>query len=399
MAPQSITAPVVFAGHGIREPDLRHDDYRGLDVRGRIVLLFTGLPPGPEWEAKELQSRWNDDDTDNRYVARRDLARDLGAVAVVAIEREDWGAKLEDGSEAMRRFFLPFDAAASAAEGPPLAVGSAAVAEALLGAEALTGSTVPAVPHGLLPGVTVTISASGSERLLDSRNVLGVIPGADPALRDEVVMIGAHLDHLGRSGDVIYPGADDNASGTAALLEIAKAVAVSPVRPKRTLAFAFWTGEEEGKFGSGHYVRHPVWPLERTTYLNLDMIGHPWLPEEIAKLVADTGLEQGGDLLTAMAPADFIELGLPAGLPELDAALRRAAIANGLALHFDRTHGKFGGSDYRDFARAGVPFIRFFGNFFPAYHEPGDTAEALDAAQVQRVARLALATAWLLADR
>jgi Zn-dependent M28 family amino/carboxypeptidase len=142
-----------------------------------------------------------------------------------------------------------------------------------------------------------------------------------------------------------------------------------------------------------------VWPLERTTYLNLDMIGHPWLPEEIAKLVADTGLEQGGDLLTAMAPADFIELGLPAGLPELDAALRRAAIANGLALHFDRTHGKFGGSDYRDFARAGVPFIRFFGNFFPAYHEPGDTAEALDAEQVQRVARLALATAWLLADR
>jgi len=399
MAPQAITAPVVFAGHGIREPGLGHDDYRGLDVRGRIVLLFAGLPSGPEWEAKELQSRWNDEDTDNRYVTRLELARELGAVAVVVIEREDWGKKLEDGHEAMLRFFLPFDAAASAAERPPLAVGSAAVAEALLGAEALAGSAVPAAPHGLLPGVTAAISASGSERLLDSRNVLSVIPGADPALRDEVVMIGAHLDHLGRSGDVVFLGADDNASGSAALLEIAKAFAASPSRPKRTLAFAFWTGEEEGKFGSGHYCRHPVWPLERTTYLNLDMIGHPWLPEEIAKLVADTGLEKGGDLLTAMAPANFVELGLPAGLPELDAALRRAAIANGLALHFDRTHGKFGGSDYRDFARAGVPFIRFFGNFHPAYHEPGDTAEALDAAQVQRVARLALATAWLLADR
>jgi Zn-dependent M28 family amino/carboxypeptidase len=390
---------VVYAGHGICEPGLGHDDYRGLDVRGRAVLLFAGLPSGPEWQTEELQDRWNDEDTDNRYVARLELARDLGAAAVVAIERDDWGKKLEDGNEAMHRFFLPFDAAASATEGPALAVGSAAVAEALLGAEALAGSAMPAVPHGLLPGVTATISASGSERLLDSRNALGVIPGADPALRDELVMIGAHLDHLGRSGDVIFPGADDNASGSAALLEIAKAIAASPVRPKRTLAFAFWTGEEEGKFGSGHYVRHPVWPLERTTYLNLDMIGHPWLPEEIAKLVADTGLEQGGDLLTAMAPADFIELGLPAGLPELDAALRRAAIANGLALHFDRTNGKFGGSDYRDFARAGVPFIRFFGNFHPAYHEPGDAAEALDAEQVQRVARLALATAWLLADR
>lgn len=399
LAPQTITAPVVFAGYGIREPGLGHDDYQGLDVRGRIVLLFAGLPDGPQWQTKELTGRWNAEDGDDRYSARLGLARELGASAVVAIEREDWLKKLEDGREAMARFFLPFDAAAAAGEGPPLAVASAAVAEALLGADALTGSAVPAVPHGLLPGISATISASGSERVFDSRNVLGVIPGADPALRDEVVMIGAHLDHLGRSGDVIFPGADDNASGSAALLEIAKAFAASPARPKRTLAFAFWTGEEEGKFGSGHYCRHPVWPLERTTYLNLDMIGHPWLPEEIAKLVADSGLQQGGDALAAMAPADFIELGLPAGLPELDAALRRAAIANGLALHFDRTHGKFGGSDYRDFARAGVPFIRFFGNFHPGYHEPSDTGEALDAAQVQRVARLALATAWLLADR
>jgi Zn-dependent M28 family amino/carboxypeptidase len=210
-------------------------------------------------------------------------------------------------------------------------------------------------------------------------------------------MIGAHLDHLGRSGDAIFPGADDNASGVAALLEIAKAFAASPIRPTRTVAFAFWTGEEEGKFGSGRYVRHPVWPLERTTYLNLDMIGHPWLPKEIAKLVADTGLEEGGELLTKMAPADFIELGLPAGLPELDAACagpRRNRLAP-LRPH----RGVFGGSDYRDFARAGVPVTRCFGNFFPGYHEAGDTAESLDAEQVQRVARLALATAWLLAER
>ena len=100
--------------------------------------------------------------------------------------------------------------------------------------------------------------------------------GTDPVLRDHAVVIGAHVDHLGRSGDTIYPGADDNASGVAALLEMARAFASSPVKPKRSLAFAFWTGEEEGKLGSGYYVRHPHWPLERTAvYLNLDMIGHP----------------------------------------------------------------------------------------------------------------------------
>ncbi len=399
MEPQSITAPVVFAGWGIREPEVGHDDYRGLDVRGKAVLLLAGVPPSDHWQSKELLGRWNDDDTDNRYLARLEAARALGAVAVLAVERDDWGTKLEDGSELMRRFFLPFHAGAAGDGEPRLAVVSAGVAEALLGAPPSTGDALAGSPRGPLAGVTVTISASGRERHLDSRNVLGVVPGSDPALGGEVVMIGAHLDHLGRVGDVIFPGADDNASGVAALLEIAKAFAASPVRPRRTVAFAFWTGEEEGKFGSGHYVRHPLWPLERTVYLNLDMIGHPWLPEEIAKLVADTGLSEGGELLTGMAPAEFIELGLPAGLPELDAALRRAARATGLALHLDRTDGRFGGSDYRDFARAGVPFIRFFGNFFPDYHEPGDTADALDAAQVQRVARLALATAWRLADR
>jgi hypothetical protein len=399
LAPQTISAPVVFAGWGIREPELGHDDYRGLDVRGRIVLLFTGAPDGGQWQSSQLQSRWNDDDPDNRYDARLEVARELGAAAVLAIERDGWAEALEDGREVMHRFFLPADAATPGGGRPPLAVASVAAAEALLGAEALASSMLPAAPHGLLPGVTATITASGSERRFESRNVLGVIAGADPALRDEVVMIGAHLDHLGRSGDVIYPGADDNASGSAALLEIANAFASSPVPPKRTLVFAFWTGEEEGKFGSGHYVRHPVWPLERTTYLNLDMIGHPWLSEEIAKLVADTGLEEGSELLAAMAPADFVELGLPPGRPELESALRRAATGTGLALHFDHTSGIFGGSDYRDFARAGVPFIRFFGNFFPGYHEPSDRAESLDAAQVQRVARLAAATAWLLANR
>jgi hypothetical protein len=390
-APQSITGAVVFAGHGIREADLDRDDYLGLEVRGRIVLILAGLPAGAEWQTEELRARWDAPDSDERYDARLEAARSRGAAAVLVVERDDWGARLDRGREVANRFFLPFSGGSDADDGPPLAVVSAAVADSLLGAG---GGAA-----GLLPGVTVTISWSGNERLVETRNVLGVIPGADPDLRTQIVLVGAHLDHLGRTGDVTYPGADDNASGVAALLEIAKAFAASPVAPKRTVAFAFWAGEEEGKLGSGFYVRHPSWPLESTTYLNLDMIGHPWLPEEIAKLVADTGLERGDELLASLDPADFIELGLPDGAPALDAALRRAAVGTGITLHFDRTDGTGGGSDYRDFARAGVPFIRFFGNFFPAYHEPGDTAEALDAKQVQRVARLALATAWLLADR
>lgn len=251
-----------------------------------------------------------------------------------------------------------------------------------------------------LTGVTVTIRTSGTERAVTSRNVIGVLAGSDPALRDEAVVIGAHVDHLGRSGEVVYPGADDNASGTASLIEIARAFAALPERPRRTVVFAFWTGEEEGKFGSGYYVRHPAWPLARTrAYVNLDMIGHPWLAEEIRKLVADTRLPSGEAFLAAVKTAEFAEPGIPLDAPALEAALRWAGPATGMALHFDRTEGTRGGSDYRDFARAGVPFIRFFGNFFPEYHEPGDTAEKLDPAQVQRMARLAFATAWHVAER
>ena len=247
---------------------------------------------------------------------------------------------------------------------------------------------------------TATIRVTGTESLIVSRNVLAIIPGSDPALRDEAVVLGAHIDHLGLTGGAMHPGADDNASGTAALLEIARTFAASPVKSKRTLVFAVWTGEEEGHLGADFYAKHPRWPLQHTAaYLNLDMIAHPWLAAEIRKLVTDSNLPDGEAFLARVSAESFVEPGVPRGVPALETALRRSARGNALAMHIDWTDGKHGGSDYREFARQGVPFIRFFGNFFPDYHEPGDTADRIDPAQIQRVARFAFATAWELANR
>jgi Zn-dependent M28 family amino/carboxypeptidase len=230
--------------------------------------------------------------------------------------------------------------------------------------------------------------------------VVGYLAGSDPKLAGEAVVLGAHLDHLGIVDGVIHPGADDNASGVAALLEIARAFAASREQPKRSLVFVFWTGEEEGKFGSAHWVRHPLWPLARTAaYLNLDMVGHPWTLEEIRKLVVDSRPEGGDRFLEGLKPTDFVEPGVADFSPDLGPVLARAARGTGLALHLDWTGGMHGGSDYRDFARARVPFLRFFGNFFAEYHEPGDTPAGTDPVQVQKMTRLVLATAWLLADR
>jgi Zn-dependent M28 family amino/carboxypeptidase len=398
-APYSLTAPVVFAGYGIREEKLGRDDFRGLDVRGKIVLVLAGVPAGEPWQRPELLTRYASTETDERWETKVDTAHALGAAALLGVEGDDFAVRDLAKVRPEARLFVAHDASAPD-QAIPLVRVSAAVADALLAAADLDHASARAAQPRALPGATASIGVSGAEKLVVSRNVIGVIAGSDPALRDEAVVIGAHMDHLGRVGDKVYPGADDNASGVAALIEIAKAMATLPVKPKRTVVIAFWTGEEEGELGSGYYVRHPLWPLARTAaYLNLDMIGHPWSMDEITKLVADTGLPAADAFLAKVKPADFVEPGLPPGAADLEVALRHAGHATGLALHLDRTDGTHGGSDYREFARAHVPFIRFFGNFFPAYHEPGDTFESLDSTQVQRVARLAFVTAWLLAER
>ncbi|HVN30938.1 MAG TPA: M20/M25/M40 family metallo-hydrolase [Thermoanaerobaculaceae bacterium] len=399
MPPQSLKAPVVFAGYGIREEKLGRDDYRGLDVRGKIVLVLAGLPPEPEWQKPELVARYAAEKTRERYAAKLEAARAVGAVAVLGVEGVDFATRVVAKEEPEPRFFLPFEGA-GADEALPLVRVSPVAADAILAAGNLDSTSARTANARQLPGVTTTVGVAGNERLVTSRNVVAFITGSDKKLSEGAVVIGAHMDHLGRVGDAVYPGADDNASGASALLEIAKVFAAAPDRPKRTLVFCFWTGEEEGKFGSGWWVRHPLWPLKHTiAYLNLDMIGHPWAMDEIRKLVADTALPDGERFLARVKPAEFAEPGVADWSPELAEVLRRAGPAVGLAVHLDRTDGKNGGSDYRDFARAHVPFVRFFGNFFPAYHEPGDTPDQLDPTQVQRLARFCLATAWLLANR
>jgi len=398
LAPASVAAPVVFAGYGIREPTPARDDYRGLDVQGKIVLVLAGVPAGAEWDAQAMRDRYASDSARRRFAAKAELARSLGARALLAIEGDGFPALLASGASApAATFFVGQDDD----EVPmPVVRITRAAGAALLEAGGLTPSSAASSGPRALPGASATIRIAGDERLLVSRNVIGVMPGADSALRETAVIIGAHMDHLGRSGDRLYPGADDNASGTAALLEIAKAFAASPQKPLRTVVFAFWTGEEEGHLGSEQYVRHPLWPLDRTAvYLNLDMIAHPWKPEEIRQMVADAKLPGGDAFLAKVKAEEFIELGLPDTTPDLGPVLVQASKALGLALHLDRTDGRSGGSDYRAFARQDIPFVRFFGNYFDGYHEPTDTAEALDPRQVERMARLAFASAWLFANR
>ncbi|HYN41624.1 MAG TPA: M20/M25/M40 family metallo-hydrolase, partial [Thermoanaerobaculia bacterium] len=308
---RSVTAPVVFAGFGIRETAPARDDYKGLDVKGKVVVVREGLPPGEAWKTKELAARWADGDAEERWAKKVETAKALGAVGVLAVEGEEWTARLTGKEKPWSFAFRSLDELPNAE--PLVARCAPAVLESLLGA-----FPKPDEAPRALAGTFATLRATSVERLGLTRNVVGVLPGSDPKLKDEAVVLGAHLDHLGRVDGVIHPGADDNASGAAALLEIARAFASAPVRPKRTLVFALWTGEEEDKIGSAHWVRHPLWPLDKTVaYLNFDMIAHPWLAAEIRTLVTEAGLPDAEALLARTKPEEFVEPGLASFAPHL----------------------------------------------------------------------------------
>jgi hypothetical protein len=393
---RTLAAGVVFAGWGIRETSPARDDWRGLDVKGKAVLLLGGAPDAPEWKAKKPAARWASEDMDERYRAKLEIARSLGAAAVLAVE-DHWATAILPKHHPDEKTFWRLEDDGLDDEKLLFARVSPSVAAELLGGPAFP---VPPAPRAL-PGARISITTRGTERTFLSRNVVGRLAGSDPKVADEAVVIGAHLDHLGVVDGAIHPGADDNASGVAALIEIAKAAASAKVRPRRSLVFVFWTGEEEGKFGSAHWVRHPLWPLAKTAaYVNLDMIAHAWTEKEMRDLAAE--LPDGGrSFLAGLTPMNFTEVGVADFAPGLGEVLARAARGTGTSVHLDRTPGVHGGSDYRDFARAGVPFLRFFGNFFDGYHTPRDTPASVSSFsnEIRKNARLALVSAWLLADR
>jgi len=235
--------------------------------------------------------------------------------------------------------------------------------------------------HRLDSGVRVTIRLERRiRRRATAPNLVGVLEGADPTLRREYVAVSAHVDGVGlRPGasDSINNGADDNASGLAALLEIARAFRSPAQRPRRSILFLVPSGEERGLWGSDFFVRHPAVPLERiVAVLNMDLIGRNWTDSVI---VAGPELSSLGETLEAAVAAH----------PEL----RMTPLA-------DRWPEEriFYRSDHYHFARAGVPVLFFTSGTHPDYHQPTDSPDRVDAEKASRVARLVFQVAALAAD-
>ena len=215
--------------------------------------------------------------------------------------------------------------------------------------------------------VTLRVEHSGRDK---SSNVLALIEGSDPVLKNECVIIGGHLDHIGvTGGGQVCNGANDNASGVAAVLEIAEALAAMPVKPKRTIILAAWGAEERGLIGSKAFVESGLVPIDRiAAYVNLDMIGRSE-PDKIK-------LGASGETLTAWA--------------------REAAAENGLSA--EDMGFMVRASDTSPFMEREIPIAFYSSGIFPGLHSPSDDADLIDADKAARVARAALRLACRLAD-
>jgi Zn-dependent M28 family amino/carboxypeptidase len=278
-AAQTLEAPVVFVGYGLDSPANGFDDYRGLDVRGKMVAVLSGAPKGtPSEMAAHLNAE------------KSRMAEARGAIGVVTIptradhERRPWARRVElskgpsmnwigaDGRPFSRAPGIRTGATLDTAAAEALFAGSRRPLSAILDEAAREGGK----PKGFALKPTVKIERQSEISRITSPNVLAILPGSDPALANEYILLMAHLDHEGvdpdLQGDKIYNGAMDNATGTATLLEVARAMIESGARPKRSILFAAVTAEEDGLLGSEYLARNPVVGAGKVVgVVNLDM--------------------------------------------------------------------------------------------------------------------------------
>ncbi|MBI4577843.1 MAG: M20/M25/M40 family metallo-hydrolase [Planctomycetes bacterium] len=360
--------PLVFAGYGVSDAERGYDDYAGLEVAGKAVLVLRHQPREREGLGAPAL-----------FTTKALNAKAHGAAALLVVTDP---LNHPDDPDAA----LPFDPHAEEGDlGIPAVHLRLSLVEALF---RLAGRDLEATQRAIdtagapasfaLDG-TVSLAASIERSTVTARNVVARLGGADPERRGEAVVVGAHYDHLGRGGSgslapealgEIHNGADDNASGTSGMLEVAEAMASSE-RPRRTVYFVAFSGEERGLLGSAHFVAHPPQPVESlAAMVNMDMIGR--LREDRVEV---SGVDTS---------------------PGFRALVEGAAAGEGLAPALSGSG--LGPSDHQSFYVAGIPVLFFFTGTHRDYHRPSDDADRIEAEGAARVARAALRCVRDLAD-
>ncbi len=431
-AAQTLTAPVVFAGYGIKEKAANWDDFKGIDVKGKIVLVLTEAPgkddpESPFKKTKELKEKYFPQAPAMRMFRRRgggggklEALTKLGPAAILQVSNTGQDADTfkqlatqrqpsDDRpiiDRPRRRLSIPGMRGMMSRGGPPVVTITREIANAIL---ENTGKTIDDLKQSIetnlkpssmdLTGAKLTIESTATVKLVKCVNVLGLIEGSDPELKNEVVVLGAHLDHLGSSGPYIFNGADDNASGSIGVLTAARAFIANPVKPKRSVLFALWTGEEKGLLGSRYYVEHPFIPMEKTAmYFNMDMISRAYDKESFTRMGRMFQFPGGEDLMKKINLADFLTVSYTAGMDDL---VREANQYVGLHLFLRESEPgqASGGSDHASFAPKKVPFVYTMAAMTPDYHQTSDSVEKVSGELLAKACRLTWLVSFAAANK
>lgn len=396
-AERKVSAPLVFVGFGVVAPEHKRDDYAGLDVKGKIVVVLQGAPSGFQTEERAYYANGR---------TKRAQAAARGAVGMVSVylpsdeKRRPFAAAKRTWKSWAMTWRKPDGSPNDVAPGTPQlgTISISGAAKLFAGARTTYDKVAEAAakpkgdpPRFPLPA-TLDVTLHTESKTLESANVAGLIVGSDPALKDEVVVLSAHLDHIGVTppinGDGINNGALDNASGIATTLEVARAFQQSGKAPRRSVLFLAVTGEEKGLLGAEYFARNPTVPrASLVANVNLDM---PILMYDFQDVIA-FGAERSS----------------------LAGAVRKAAAREGVALSADPMpeEGLFTRSDHFRFVEVGVPstflmtgFLnggeaKFRGFLAGCYHKPcDDIAQPLDYAAGAKFARINYEIAREIAD-
>ncbi|MFL6311347.1 MAG: M28 family peptidase [Terriglobales bacterium] len=378
---------IVFVGTGISSPSQHQDDYAGLDVKGKVVLIVPGTPSS----VASLER--------NEY--GQGAARAHGAVGILQLPPQRFlelmkGKGFQERAASRENIRLARDGEGNL---PQVTLGPA-LAEELLAACGLDLKTIyQAANHKeKLQGKSVDLSAkmtvSTQQTKSTTQNVAGILEGTDPVLKNEYVVFSAHYDHLKTSpGGEIYPGADDDGSGTTSVLAIAHAMSLE--RPKRSVLVMFHAGEELGLLGSEYNTDYaPVVPLKQIVAdLNIDMIGRSKLPGDNA--MEDEHLTDANTVY--LVGSNRISHELHQLSEETNSQFQKMK----LDYYYNDPNNPeriYFRSDHWNYAKHGIPIIFYFDGTSVDYHRPTDTIEKIDFTKMTKVARLVFETGWRIAN-
>ncbi len=376
---------VLFLGFGI-DDEKNYSDYKGVDVKGKVVMILAGEPTRKDstnyLTGTKEHSKWS------YYKTKPDKAKEKGIatllIVVDNVEKDVANNKHRLEAESMRLDANPVEM--------PVIYISKEMANSILKKQKIEKLKEKIQNNGqpinVLAKTKIEIDIKNKIEKVSSENVLGYIEGSD--LKNELVVVTAHYDHLGKTDDVVFNGADDDGSGTVGVIELAQTFAKAKKEgngPRRSMLFMTVAGEEKGLLGSSYYVQHPEFPLANTVCdLNMDMIGrqdekHKDNPNYIY-IIGDDKLSSQLHTISENANKTYENL-------EMDYTFNDVNDKNRFYYR----------SDHYNFAKNGIPVIFYFNGVHADYHKETDEIEKINFDKMEKITRLVFFTAWELANR